>query len=138
MAPPYGPGYLSRFLQDATIRAGDVSALQPSAGAVALRYRFHGTFFVTGRMGAEGVAGNGSGYSCVQGWGAFLEHGRSTMFRGLSRKRNAPFANVIPAATSKSVRGLRRFTQRCFASFPAAICEMAPVIYVDKNSAQTE
>lgn len=58
-SPPYGRGYLSGFMQDAAIRAGDVRDISRSTGAVALSYRFPTTFFVSGDMRASGMTDHG-------------------------------------------------------------------------------
>lgn len=59
MSPPYGRGYLSGFLQDATIRLGDVHDFRRSQGGVLLRYQFPATFFVVGQMASGGTSNKG-------------------------------------------------------------------------------
>ncbi|MBA3882384.1 MAG: hypothetical protein H0X73_06610 [Chthoniobacterales bacterium] len=59
MSPPYGRAYLSAFLQDVTMRAGEVREISRCSDPVLLNYHFPGTFFVTGEMHANGMTDHG-------------------------------------------------------------------------------
>lgn len=57
--PPYGRADLTKFLQDATMRAGDVHGIQKANGFVSLRYSFPVSFVAQGEMRAEGDGSKG-------------------------------------------------------------------------------
>jgi hypothetical protein len=59
LAPPYGRGYLTKFLQDATIFAGDVQNIRKANGSILLRFAFPFTLFSDGEMGTEGIGTRG-------------------------------------------------------------------------------
>jgi hypothetical protein len=59
LAPPFGRGYWTKFLQVTTIRAGDVRGMQPASGSVRLRYLFPATLYVDGVMATEGICDRG-------------------------------------------------------------------------------
>ena len=59
LAPPYGRGFLTKFLQVTTIRAGDLRRIQPANGHVRLRYALPVTLYVDGVMATEGVSDRG-------------------------------------------------------------------------------
>jgi hypothetical protein len=59
LEPPYGRGYLTKFLQNATIFAGDVHDIQKANGWILLRYGFPFTLSAQGEMGTEGVGTRG-------------------------------------------------------------------------------
>ena len=56
---PNGRFRLTKFLQDATIRAGDVHEIQKATGEPVVRYVFPATLFGDGEMRAEGVGSHG-------------------------------------------------------------------------------
>ncbi|MEP7071501.1 MAG: hypothetical protein ABI839_03885 [Verrucomicrobiota bacterium] len=55
LSPPYGRFYLTRFLQQATVEAGDIRALEPCSGNVFLHYGFPATFYVEGEMRTNAI-----------------------------------------------------------------------------------
>jgi hypothetical protein len=57
--PPHGRSDLTKFLQDATMRAGDIRAIQKANGFVSLRYSFPVSFVAEGEMRTEGVGSKG-------------------------------------------------------------------------------
>lgn len=59
LAPPFGRAYLTRYLQVATIRAGDVHAFQPAQGSVALRCGLPLKVYLEGDMQADAICERG-------------------------------------------------------------------------------
>jgi hypothetical protein len=59
LMPPYGRAKLTKFLQDVTLRAGDVHAIRPANGFVILRYSFPAALLAEGEMKSEGAGLHG-------------------------------------------------------------------------------
>jgi hypothetical protein len=57
--PPHGRSNLTKFLQDATMVAGDVHAIYKPNGLVSLRYSFPVSFVAEGEMRTEDVGSKG-------------------------------------------------------------------------------
>jgi hypothetical protein len=59
LEPPFGRGYLTKFLQDATIFAGDVQQIQRTTERIAVRYGFPFNLFAETEVQSEGVGARG-------------------------------------------------------------------------------
>jgi hypothetical protein len=59
LEPPFGRGYLTKFLQEATMFAGDVQQIQRTSGRIVLRYGFPFNLFAQTEVQSEGVGVRG-------------------------------------------------------------------------------
>jgi hypothetical protein len=59
LEPPFGHGYLTKFLQEATMFAGDVQQIQRTSERIALRYGFPLSLFAQAQVQSEGVGARG-------------------------------------------------------------------------------
>jgi len=59
LAPPFGRGYLTKFLQEATMFAGDVQQIQRTTERIAVRYGFPFNLSAQTEVQSEGVGARG-------------------------------------------------------------------------------